>query len=166
MSCLGSIQDEIRAHLRGAGFLRRDRDARALFITDYPLRNDDAPAVLEALTGAGFAVTCERGLWRIDLSPWRQAALIDSLPRAAACCRRGMCLRATSPGRPSGRRFCCWPRETGSACGRRYPRKRRCASARMHPCPPPRHTQSWKTRWGEKGKRFFLEPRKKKLVVT
>ena len=81
MSCLGSIQDEIRAHLRGAGFLRRDRDARVLFITDYPLRNDDAPAVLEALTGAGFAVTCERGLWRIDLSPWRQAALIDSLPR-------------------------------------------------------------------------------------
>ena len=55
---------------------------RARFLSPIILALDaDAPAVLEALTGAGFAVTCERGLWRIDLSPWRQAALIDSLPR-------------------------------------------------------------------------------------
>ena len=39
------------------------------------------PAAARDTTGAGFAITCERGLWRIDLSPWRQAALIDSLPR-------------------------------------------------------------------------------------
>lgn len=83
MSQLILLQDEIRAHLRGAGFLRRDRDARALFITDYPQRSADAPAVLAALVRAGFDVADETGLWRIDLSPARQKALIDSLPRRA-----------------------------------------------------------------------------------
>lgn len=83
MSQLSLLQDEIRAHLRGAGFLRRDRDARALFITDYPQRSADAPDVLAALVRAGFDAADENGLWRIDLSPARQKALMDSLPRRA-----------------------------------------------------------------------------------
>ena len=169
MSCLGSIQDEIRAHLRGAGFLRRDRDARALFITDYPLRNDDAPAVLEALTGAGFAVTCERGLWRIDLSPWRQAALIDSLPRRSLC--RSLLSQGNVPARDQP-----WPpiRQTLLllAAGDRQ-RLWQTLSAqtalckRTHaPLPAAAAYAIMEDTLGEEGEQFFLEPRKKKLVVT
>ena len=158
MSCLGSIQDEIRAHLRGAGFLRRDRDARALFITDYPLRNDDAPAVLEALTGAGFAVTCERGLWRIDLSPWRQAALIDSLPRRSLPARVPWPpIRQTLLLLAAGDRQRLW--QTLSA--------QTALCKRTHaPLPAAAAYAIMEDTLGEEGEQFFLEPRKKKLVVT
>ena len=183
MSCLGSIQDEIRAHLRGAGFLRRDRDARVLFITDYPLRNDDAPAVLEALTGAGFAVTCERGLWRIDLSPWRQAALIDSLPRRSLPARvpdellplLSLCRSLLSQGNVPARDQP-WPpiRQTLLllAAGDRQ-RLWQTLSAqtalckRTHaPLPAAAAYAIMEDTLGEEGEQFFREPRKKKLVVT
>lgn len=81
MSYLSAFQQEIRAHLRGAGFLRRDRDARALFITDYPLRNADAAAAKARLEQSGFEVTDGNGLWRIDLNAARRAAFLRSLPR-------------------------------------------------------------------------------------
>lgn len=81
MSYLSTIQQEIRAHLRGAGFLRRDRDARALFITDYPLRNADAATVKAGLAQSGFDVLDADGLWRIDLNAARRAAFVGALPR-------------------------------------------------------------------------------------
>ena len=83
MSCLEILQTEIRAHLDGAGFLRRDRDARALFVTDYPQRNLDAPAAKQRLFDNGFSVSEENNLWRIDLTPSRQRMWIDTLPRRA-----------------------------------------------------------------------------------
>lgn len=83
MSCLGILQTEIRAHLDGAGFLRRDRDARALFVTDYPQRNPDASAVGQCLFDNGFSVSEEGKLWRIDLTPSRQRMWIDALPHHA-----------------------------------------------------------------------------------
>ena len=83
MSCLEILQTEIRAHLDGAGFLRRDRDARALFVTDYPQRNSDASAARQRLFDNGFSVSEENNLWRIDLTPDRQRTWIDTLPRCA-----------------------------------------------------------------------------------
>ncbi len=83
MSCLEILQTEIRAHLDGAGFLRRDRDARALFATDYPQRNPDAPAAKQRLFDNGFSVSEENNLWRIDLTPDRQKTWIGALPHHA-----------------------------------------------------------------------------------
>ena len=66
MSALDALRSEARAALSETGFLRRDRTAAALFVTDYPLRVQNAEDALARLEAGGFTVIKERGLWRID----------------------------------------------------------------------------------------------------
>lgn len=95
MSALDAFRTEVRALLGPAPFLRRDLAERALFITDAPRRLDGAEDCLARLTARGYRVEEARGLWRIDLSPARQAAFIRSLspgdfprdPRLRSLCR-------------------------------------------------------------------------------
>lgn len=79
MSTLSALRLEVRTYLDGRCFLRRDRDARALFITDYPRCRADAMQAHENLVRAGFEVTQQNGLWRIDLAPARCAAFIAAV---------------------------------------------------------------------------------------
>ena len=79
MSALEPYRHELRALLGPSVLLRRDRAMRALFVCDAPRRLPDAAARLKALTAAGFQVTEEGALWRIDLSPARQSLLIAGL---------------------------------------------------------------------------------------
>lgn len=88
MSALDALRSEARAALSETGFLRRDRTAAALFVTDYPLRVQNAEDALARLEAGGFTVIKERGLWRIDLNRERWNALIASL-RPVAIINRG-----------------------------------------------------------------------------
>lgn len=79
MSALDAFRRELRALLGPAVLLRRDQAARALFICDAPRRVPDAAPFRAALTAAGYDITEENGLWRIDLSAPRRAAWIGGL---------------------------------------------------------------------------------------
>ena len=79
MSALDPFRNELRALLGPDVLLRRDRAMRALFVCDAP-RRPAAPAVSpEKLRDAGYLVTDEGTLWRIDLSPSRRQRLIAGL---------------------------------------------------------------------------------------
>ena len=88
MSALDALRSEARAALLETGFLRRDRTAAALFVTDYPQRVQNAEEALARLEARGFTVIKEHGFWRIDLSQERWNALIASL-RPVAIINRG-----------------------------------------------------------------------------
>jgi len=107
MSALDVFRRELRARLGTAVMLRRDQAARALFICDAPRRRNDCPALAEELRQLGYAVLPDRGLWRIDLSPARQAAWIESLsPRSLplAPAWRSLCRSLLSQGIPEAAR--------------------------------------------------------------
>lgn len=106
MSRLAVIKNEVRAHLHGRCFLRRDRQARALFLTDYPLHNPDKEETRSALEADGFTVEEENGLWRVDLGEARRNALIQqvsahALPADAPLEIASLCKSLLMQGNPA-----------------------------------------------------------------
>lgn len=101
MTALQPLRDALRACLGPRVLLRRDQTMRALFLCDAPRRLPDAANRRARLEAAGFAVTEENGLWRVDLSPARQIAFLaacapGSLPRDIAL--RSLCRSLLAPG--------------------------------------------------------------------
>jgi len=81
MSILHAWRGELRP-LIPRGFLRRDRGA-ALFISDFP-RHDNARAVQDALTAAGFTVGIQNGAACIGVTEEKLRTLLAGMPSAAA----------------------------------------------------------------------------------
>lgn len=82
MSALDGFRQELRALLGNTVLLRRDQTARALFISDAPRRLPNAARVRSQIEQAGFQITEENALWRIDLHPARRSACWPALPDA------------------------------------------------------------------------------------
>jgi len=103
MSALDAFRQELRARLGAEVFLRRDQAARALFICDAPRRLADFETAKCQLEQLGYDVREENRLWRIDLSPVRQAAYLRSLPHpplSGSPEMRSLCRSLLSQGEP------------------------------------------------------------------
>lgn len=68
------------ADLIPGGFLRRDRLAPYLLVSDYPARCDDAEKVTRALEAAGYAVFLQNGLAHLDGTAEKYRSLLSVLP--------------------------------------------------------------------------------------
>ena len=82
MNPLALWRDELRP-LITRGFLRRDQ-GDALFISDFP-RHGETEAVCAAITQAGFIVSIDNGLARIDATPQKYQAMMQALPETPHC---------------------------------------------------------------------------------
>ncbi|MBQ7455580.1 MAG: hypothetical protein IJS53_03980 [Clostridia bacterium] len=103
MSALDTFRSELRAQLGSQALVRRDRAARALFVTDAPRRLQNAAEVRTQLEQAGYIIVEENGLWRVDLSPARREAFLASLPDCpppADARARSLCRSLQSRGEP------------------------------------------------------------------
>ncbi len=76
MAGLDAAAGELRRLIGGSGFIRRDRQQRALFVSDYPARLDraEARALGERLERAGWLVRVKHPLALLDwpLSGYRR----------------------------------------------------------------------------------------------
>lgn len=79
MNPLNAWRRELTGLIPG-GFLRRDRLAAYLLVSDYPARCDDAEKVTRALEAAGYTVFLQNGLARLDGTAEKYRSLLSSLP--------------------------------------------------------------------------------------
>ena len=79
MNPLAPWRDELRP-LISRGFLRRDQ-GDALFISDFP-RHGNTEETLFSIRQAGFIVSIENGLARIDASPEKYWEMLRALPES------------------------------------------------------------------------------------
>ncbi len=62
------------------GFLRRDRLAAYLLVSDYPARCESPENITRALETAGYTVTLQNGLAHLDGTEEKYQSLLSSLP--------------------------------------------------------------------------------------
>ena len=75
---------ELKALIGQAGFARRDRAARALFVSDYPrhISRTDAQSLADQLTSQGWTVALSGGLARLDWSFDTYRAFFEELAQS------------------------------------------------------------------------------------
>lgn len=79
MNPLAPWRRELEGLIPG-GFLRRDRVAASLLVSDYPARCESPETVTRALEGAGYSVFLQNGLAHLDGGAEKYRALPSLLP--------------------------------------------------------------------------------------
>lgn len=79
MNPLDAWRRELTGLIPG-GFLRRDRLAAYLLVSDYPARCENPEKVTQALEAAGYTVFLQNGLAHLDGTEEKYQSLLSALP--------------------------------------------------------------------------------------